>query len=64
MSLLFRFAVFIPVLFLIACVVVGQQHATAREVMQAAAGRTARWLIWAAVLLLMMTVADVAIIGW
>jgi hypothetical protein len=64
MSLLFRLVVFVPVLYLIAVVVVGQQHATAREVMKAAAARTVRWVIWAAVLLLLMTVADIAIIGW
>jgi len=64
MSLLFRLVVFVPVLYLIAVVVIGQQHTTAQEVMRAAAVRTVRWLIWAAVLLLSMTLADVAIIGW
>lgn len=64
MSLLFRLAVFVPVLYLVAVVVVGQQHVTARDVMKAAAARTARWSVWAAVLLLSMTVADVWIIGW
>tara|TARA_R110002072_G_scaffold46591_13_gene129348 strand:- start:85119 stop:85313 length:195 start_codon:yes stop_codon:yes gene_type:complete len=64
MSLLFRLAVFVPVLYLIAIVVVGQHHTTAREVMQAAGARTVRWLIWSAVLLLAMFTADVAIIGW
>jgi hypothetical protein len=64
MSLLFRLVVFVPVLYLIAVVVIGQQHTTAQEVMRAAAARTVRWLIWAAVLLLSMTLADVAIIGW
>jgi hypothetical protein len=32
--------------------------------MKAAAARTARWLVWTAVLLLSMTVADLWIIGW
>ncbi|MFT4513234.1 MAG: O-antigen ligase [Planctomycetota bacterium] len=64
MSLLFRFAVFIPVLYLIAVVVVGQQHTTAQEVLQAAGKRTIRWVGWAAVLLLCMTAADLLIIGW
>jgi uncharacterized BrkB/YihY/UPF0761 family membrane protein len=64
MSLLFRLAVFVPVLFLIAIVVVGQQHTTAAETVRAAAARTVRWLIWSAILLGVMTLADIALIGW
>ena len=64
MSLLFRLAVFVPVLFLIAIVVVGQQHTTARETVRAAAARAVRWVIWSAILVLLMTLADVLVIGW
>ena len=48
MELLFRVAVFVPVLFLVAVVVVAQQHKTAQETIQAAVGRTVRWAIWSA----------------
>jgi len=64
MSLLFRLAVYIPVLFLIAIVVVGQQHVTARETVHAAARRTLRWLGWTLVLLTIMLALDVFVIGW
>ena len=40
MSLLFRIAVYLPVLFMIAVVVVGQQHVTAQETLRAAAQKT------------------------
>ena len=64
MSLLFRLAVYLPVLFLIAVVVVGQQHATARDTLRAAAARTARWALWSAMLLAVMIAIDVLLIGW
>ena len=64
MSLLFRIAVFLPVLYLIAIVVVGQHHSTAQAVLQDATKRTGRWLIWTAVLLTAMTLVDIAFIGW
>lgn len=64
MSLLFRIAVYLPVLFMIAVVVVGQQHATASETLRAAGARTVRWTIWTLVLVALMTVADVFVIGW
>ena len=40
MSLLFRIAVYLPVLFLIAIVVVGQQHTTAQETIRASVAKT------------------------
>ncbi|HIE71569.1 MAG TPA: hypothetical protein EYP98_16145 [Planctomycetes bacterium] len=64
MSLLFRIAVYLPVLFMIAVVVVGQQHATAKETLRAAATRTVRWTLWTLILVALMTVADVFVIGW
>ena len=51
-GLLFRLAIYVPVLFLIAVVVVGQQHVTARETIRDAVGRTGRWLGYTAVLVL------------
>ena len=64
MELFFRIAVFVPVLFLVAVVVVAQQHATAQETIRAAAGRTARWVMWSAVLLAAMTLLELLFIGW
>ena len=64
MSLLFRIAVYLPVLFMIAVVVVGQQHVTAQEPLRAAAQKTVRWAIWTLVLVALMTIADVFVIGW
>ena len=64
MSLLFRIAVYLPVLFMIAVVVVGQQHVTAKQTLRAAWTRTVRWAIWTLVLVALMTVADVLAIGW
>ena len=64
MELIFRSAVFVPVLFLIAIVVVAQQHKTAQETIQAAVARTVRWLVWTAVLLVVMTVLELLFIGF
>ncbi len=64
MSLLFRLGVYIPVLFFIAIVVVGQQHVTARETIHAAARRTVRWVGWTLVLPALMLALDVLVIGW
>ena len=64
MSLLFRLAVYVPVLFLIAIVVVGQHHTTARDTIRGAVVRTGRWLIWSAVLVVTMLAFDLLFIGW
>jgi len=64
MSLLFRIAVYLPVLFLIAIVVVGQQHTTASDTIRAATQRTVRWTVWTLVLVVLMTAADYFVIGW
>ncbi|MGC6487815.1 MAG: hypothetical protein ACON4Z_09240 [Planctomycetota bacterium] len=64
MELLFRIAVFVPVLFLVALVVVGQQHATGAETVRAAVARTGRWALWSAVLLVVMTALELLFIGW
>jgi hypothetical protein len=64
MELLFRILVFVPVLFLVAVVVVGQQHATAQATVKAAVARSMRWVVWSAVLLASMTVLELLFIGW
>jgi len=64
MSLLFRIAVYLPVLFLIAIVVVGQQHTTAQETIRASVAKTVRWTVWTLVLVLLMLAADILVIGW
>ena len=64
MSLLFRIAVYLPVLFLIAIVVVGQQHTTAADTVRAAVVRAGRWLLWTAILVAVMTTLELLFIGW
>ncbi len=64
MELLFRVVIFVPVLFLVAVVVVAQQHATAQATLQAAAKRSVRWLVWTAALLVSMTVLELLFIGF
>ena len=64
MSLLFRIAVYVPVLFLVAVVVVGQHHATARATIEAAVQRTVRWTIWSAMLVAVMLVLALLFVGW
>ncbi|MFN7588325.1 MAG: hypothetical protein ACK501_18290 [Planctomycetota bacterium] len=64
MSLLFRLAVMLIVLFPIAVVVVGQKHTNARDALRAAVQRTGRWALWLAALVLTMEVLGVVFIGW
>lgn len=64
MELLFRVVVFVPVLFLVAVVVVAQQHKTAQETIQAAVGRTVRWAVWSVVLYAVMTLLELLFIGF
>ncbi len=64
MNLLFRFAVYVPVLFLIAIVVVGQHHATAAATLRAAVPRALRWLWWSCVLVAVMMGLEIVFIGW
>ena len=64
MDLFFRVAVYVPVLFLIAVVVVAQQHTAAQPTLKAAARRTGRWVVWSAALLALMTLLDLLFIGW
>ena len=64
MNLLFRFAVYVPVLFFIALVVVGQHHATARDTLRAAIPRTLRWLGWSCALVAVMLGLELVFIGW
>jgi hypothetical protein len=62
-SLLFRVAVYLPVLFLIAIVIVGQHHSTAAATLRAAWPRTLRWVAWTAILVGVMLVCDLLLIG-
>ena len=64
MELFFRIAVYVPVLFLVAVVVVAQQHTTAQATLQGAAARTARWGVWSLALLAVMTLLELLFIGW
>jgi hypothetical protein len=63
-SLLARLAIYVPVLFLIALVVVGQHHANARDTLRAAIPRTLRWLLWSAMLVVVMLGLELVFIGW
>ena len=54
MNLLERLSVYVPVLYLIALVVMGQFHDNARDTAKAAAGRTVRWLGYTAVVVAIM----------
>lgn len=64
MSLLLRIALYLPILWLIAIVVCGQHHSTARATVQAAFARTGRWLLWTAGLLVVMVGLELLFIGW
>ena len=64
MSFLFRLAVYVPVLYLIALVVIGQFHSTAHGTLRGAAQRTLRWLGWSAVLVVSMWALAYLLIGW
>jgi hypothetical protein len=64
MSLAFRLVVYVVVLFLIAIVVVGQHHATARATLRAALPRTVRWIVWSALLVVAMSALELLFIGW
>jgi hypothetical protein len=63
-SLLFRIAVYVPVLFLIALVVVGQHHTNAADTVRAVIPRTVRWLVWTLVLVVAMFALALVLIGW
>ena len=63
-QLLLRLLICVPVLFLIAIVVMGQFHVTARETVRAATRRTGRWLLWTAALLAVMLAIELLFIGW
>ena len=56
--------VYLPVLFLVAVVVVGQHHTNARDTLHAAVARTVRWTVWTAVLLAVMFGLEIVFIGW
>jgi hypothetical protein len=62
--LLLRLAVYVPVLFLIAIVVVGQHHRTAKDTLRGAARRTVRWIVWTAILVASMLLLELVFIGW
>lgn len=58
-----RLLVYVPVLFLIAIVVVGQRHVTARETVRDAVRRTGRWIAWTAGIVLAMLAIELVFIG-
>lgn len=64
MSLLLRVLIYVPVLFLIAVVVVGQHHRTAAATIQGAVQRTVRWCVWSACLVLGMLLLELLFIGF
>lgn len=64
MSLVIRLAIYVPVLFLIALVVVGQHHTTAKDTMRGAVPRTMRWLVWSLLLVAAMLGLALVFIGW
>lgn len=59
-----RLGLYVVVLSLIAIVVVGQHHTTARDTLRAVLPRTLRWIVWSAILVAAMTVLDIVFIGW
>jgi len=63
-SLLFRIMVYVPVLFLVAVVVVGQHHTTARDTLRGALRRTLRWIVWSLLLVVAMWGLSLLFIGW
>lgn len=63
MNLALRLLIYVPVLFLIAIVVMGQFHDNARDTLQAAVRRTGRWLIWTTGLVVAMFVLAFLFIG-
>jgi hypothetical protein len=63
MSLLFRLAIYVPVLFCIAVVVCGQHHVTAKQTVRDALRRTVRWLAYSAAIVVTMTVIELLFIG-
>lgn len=63
MSLLFRLAIYVPVLFCIAVVVCGQQHVTAKQTIRDALRRTVRWLVYSAAIVVAMTAIELLLIG-
>lgn len=64
MSLFLRIALYLPILYLIAIVIVGQHHTTAQATLQAATKRTGRWLLWTAGLLAAMFALEALFIGF
>ena len=63
MSLLFRLAIYLPVLFCIAVVVCGQRHVTAKQTIRDALRRTVRWIAYSAAIVVTMTVIELLFIG-
>lgn len=62
MNLAFRLAIYLPVLFLIAVVVVGQQHVSARETIRDAVRRTGRWFLYTAAIVIAMVAIELLFI--
>ncbi|MCR9245604.1 MAG: hypothetical protein NXI31_11270 [bacterium] len=62
--LAFRIVIYLIVLFLIAIVVVAQNHTTAKATLQDALRRTGRWIWWTFLLLVIMFGLELLFIGW
>ncbi|MBK8099788.1 MAG: hypothetical protein IPK26_22010 [Planctomycetes bacterium] len=56
MNLMLRLLIYVPVLFLIAIVVMGQFHDNANDTLRAAVRRTGRWIVWTTGLVVAMSV--------
>jgi hypothetical protein len=54
----------LPVLFLIAIVVVGLHHTTARDTLRSAVRRAGRWMVWSVILVVVMVLLEILFIGW
>lgn len=63
MNLGMRLLVYVPVLFLIALVVVGQRHVSARETVRDAVRRTGRWILWTGGIVLAMVAIELVFLG-
>ena len=58
MNLVERVLLYVPVLYLIAIVVMGQFHTTAKDTLVAAAGRTVRWIGYTAAVVAVMLAVE------
>ena len=60
---LVRLLIYIPVMFLILVVFIGQKHDNAADTMRESAAKTVKWVGWTIVLVLVMEVCFWAFVG-